>query len=305
MLTAENTLDLLTGHYYVNAHTPAYPAGEIRGQIGGAQIFRALMSGANEEPPVPTAASGRAIMALSADTSTMYYRLTVSDIMSITMAHIHQAPPGVNGPIVHWLYDPSGVNAPGGPFDPDNPVAGALPFSTADILNLVAGDYYVNVHTSSNPGGEIRGQLDPYQAATHYTAALSGDNEVPPVTTDAHGQAHFTLYPGMDALHYFITVSDIMSITMAHIHQAPLGVNGPVIHWLYDATGMNAPGGPWDEDNPIGGSLALTAEHLVDLLTRHYYVNVHTHHHTGGEIRGQVYALHRLYLPVIIQTGAE
>jgi hypothetical protein len=305
MLNAEHTLDLLTGYYYVNAHTPAHPAGEIRGQIGGVQIFRAPLSGANEDPVVTTDATGLAVMALSADTSTMYYRLQVSNIVSITMAHIHLAPPGVNGPIVHWLYDPSGVEAPGGPFDPDNPVAGSLPFTTTHILDLVAGDYYVNVHTSSNPGGEIRGQLRPYQAATHYTAALSGDNEVTPVTTDAQGLANFTLYPGMDTLHYFITVGDIMSITMAHIHKAPLGVNGPVVHWLYDAAGVNAQGGPWDEDNPIGGALKLDAEHLVDLLTRHYYVNVHTSSNPGGEIRGQIYGLYRLYLPTLLQIETQ
>ena len=299
-LNAEHTVDLLTGYYYVNAHTPAHPAGEIRGQIGGAQLFAAHLSGANEVPPVATAASGRAMMGLSADTSTLYYRLQVSDIVSITMAHIHEAPAGMNGPVVHWLYDPSGVNAPGGPFDGDNPVSGSLAFGTAHILDLVSGVYYVNVHTSSHPGGEIRGQLSPYEAATHYQAALSGANEEPPVVTNASGMANFTFYPGMDALHYFITVADISDITMSHIHKGWPGMNGPVVHWLYHAAGTNAQGGPWDEDNPIGGCLMFNAEHMVDLLTGYYYVNVHTSAYPAGEIRGQIGALYRTNTPAVV-----
>jgi hypothetical protein len=301
LLSAEHTVDLLTGYYYVNAHTPTYPGGEIRGQVGGARPFKARLSGTAEVPPVMTDASGRAVMALSADTTTMYYRLLVSNIISITAAHIHLAPALQNGPVIHWLYDPSGANAPGGSFDPDNPVSGSLPFGTAHILDLVAGDYYVNVHTTSYPAGEIRGQLGPYAAPRQYEAGLSGANEVPPVATDAHGMAHFTFYPGLDALHYFITVGDIENITMSHIHKGWPDENGPVVHWLYHNTGINAPGGPWDEDNPIGGCLMFTAEHLVDLLTGYYYVNVHTSQHPAGEIRGQISALYRSYLPLIFK----
>lgn len=100
-------------------------------------------------------------------------------------------------------------------------------------------------------------------------------------------------------LYYRLQVNDIVSITMAHIHRAPAGTNGPVVHWLYHNTGVNAPGGPFDADNPIGGSLLFNAEHMVDLLTGYYYVNVHTSNHPAGEIRGQIHGLHILYLPVI------
>ena len=50
------------------------------------------------------------------------------------------------------------------------------------------------MHTAENPGGEIRGQLFLDQDVT-FLALLSGDEEVPPVTTDARGLGlfHYTI----------------------------------------------------------------------------------------------------------------
>ena len=286
-LNAGHLLDLMSGYYYVNVHTAAYGGGEVRGQVGGASVFDARLSGAYEVPPVSTGAAGRAVMALSADASTMYYRVMVRDIVSITASHIHEAPPGENGGVAHGLYDGTG------PFDPDNPISGALPFGDQHVFALLRGDYYVNVHTPDNPGGEIRGQLHEKVPHTRYKAELSGDNVVDPVDTEANGEAHFTLFNGRNVLNYRITVSDIVSITAAHIHKAPEGENGGVVHPLYGGEQ------PFDPDNPIAGCLQFGAEHLVDLLTGYYYVNVHTAANPAGEIRGQIWPAHSQLLPVI------
>ena len=86
------------------------------------------------------------------------------------MAHIHLAPAGENGPIVVWLYPEApppqliegiftGVLATGtfGAEDLVGPLAGA---TMAELMEqLGPADAYVNVHTSANPAGEIRGQL--------------------------------------------------------------------------------------------------------------------------------------------------
>jgi hypothetical protein len=303
MLDAQSTLDLLSGFYYVNVHSQTYPAGEIRGQVGGVRLFHGSLSGDEEVPPVVTPASGMGVMALSADTGTLYYRLLVNEITGITQAHIHLGPRGVNGDIVHWLYDPAGVQAPGGPFDPGNPVSGSLAFTTENIMDLLVGDYYINVHTSAHPGGEIRGQIGPRTAPQSYLANLSGAEEVPPVSTAASGQARFTFFQDLDNLLYQVSVADITGITQAHIHLGPRGVNGDIVHWLYDPTGVQAPGNTFDPDNPVGGSIRLDAENLVDLLTRFYYVNVHTETYPAGEIRGQIFEHHQLMLPIIFRNG--
>lgn len=289
-LDAQSVLDLWSGYYYANVHTTDHPSGEIRGQVEGASLFDATLSGANEVPPNGSAGSGRGVLALSDDAAMLYYRVMVADIEHITASHIHNAPAGANGPVVFTLFGGSGT------FDPDNPVSGSVPMTDENVFDLIAGNYYINVHTSHLPAGEIRGQVMPYEGPAHLRADLAGDQEVPPVVTDASGHGHFTLDGGRNTLHYFVEVDDIDNVTASHIHKAPVGVNGPVVFPLY--TG----GGAFDPDNPIGGGVALGAEHLVDLLTAYYYVNVHTSDYPGGEIRGQIGALAERYesiLPVI------
>ena len=287
-LGAGHLLDLISGYYYANVHTAAHGPGEIRGQVGGASVFTAGLSGDNEVPPVETDAAGRAVMALSADASTMYYRLLVRDIVSITASHIHRGGPDENGPVVHGLYDGTG------PFDPDNPVSGALPFTDRDVFDLLQGNFYVNVHTEAHGPGEIRGQLGEHAPHTHYKAHLSGDAEVPPVDTEASGEAHFTLFNGRNVLVYRMMVSDIVSITASHIHSGWPDENGPVVHFLYDGSR------PFGPDQPVAGCLQFGAEHLVDLMTGYYYVNVHTEANPPGEIRGQIGSFRVNYMPALI-----
>ncbi len=69
-----------------------------------------------------------------------------------TMAHIHEAPPGENGPVVVPLEQ-----------DGDNTwvVPEGVHLTEAQLETLKEGNLYINVHTEENPGGEVRGQLNP------------------------------------------------------------------------------------------------------------------------------------------------
>jgi hypothetical protein len=142
------------------------------GQPAGPSTFVAHLSGAAEvaDPPVETRATGQAILRLSRDGTELDYRLIVANIQDVTMAHIHLAPAGVNGPVVAWLYPDgpppqllpgrsSGVLATGTIQASDlvGPLAGA---SLDDLVEaLRAGNAYVNVHTVAYPAGEVRGQI--------------------------------------------------------------------------------------------------------------------------------------------------
>jgi len=285
---AQSVLDLISGNYYVNVHTTDSPSGEIRGHVIGASPFAATLTGDQEVPAVNTDASGKAILAVNDDATKLHYRVMVSDILAITAAHIHKAAVGQNGSVIFPLYTGSGD------FDEDNPISGMLDLTDENIFDLLSGDYYINVHTTENPPGEIRGQIVPYAPAAHYGAQLSGDQEVPPVTTNAYGQGDFTLDSVRDTLHYYVTVSDITNITASHIHLGPAGQNGPVVFGLYSGGGM------FDPDHPIGSGVMLNAENLVDLLTGYYYVNVHTTGYPSGEIRGQIgLKMVHIYLPAV------
>ena len=78
--------------------------------------------------------------------------------------------------------------------------------------------------------------------ARNFVAHLIGENEVPPVDTDAEGEAIFHFTIAGDRLQYQINVAQIENIVAAHIHLAPKGVNGPVVATLY---GPKPPGEPW------------------------------------------------------------
>lgn len=141
-------------------------------KMGGQQVlnFRTHLSGDQEPTPVDTKATGQAIFQLSKDGTALSYKLIVANIENVTMAHIHVAPVGVNGGVVVWLYPstppPSlipgttnGILAEGVITTAD--LRGSLMGKNlSDLLDLmVAGQTYVNVHTTQNPGGEIRGQI--------------------------------------------------------------------------------------------------------------------------------------------------
>jgi hypothetical protein len=132
--------------------------------------FVAPLSGSQEVPPVDTNARGVATFELSKDGTELSYRLIVANIENVTMAHIHLAPAGQNGPVVVWLYPEgpppqlipgrtNGVLATGAITSNDlvGPLVGA---SLDDLLDEMRdGNTYVNVHTNQFPGGEIRGQI--------------------------------------------------------------------------------------------------------------------------------------------------
>jgi hypothetical protein len=126
--------------------------------------------------PADSRAQGQAIFRISADESSVDFRLIASNIDNAFMAHIHCGAAGSNGPIMIWLYPPSGTPGPAGS-GPQNGVLASGSFSPTGTCQgrtlldaMRAGLTYVNVHTNDGagtvntgpgdfPGGEIRGQL--------------------------------------------------------------------------------------------------------------------------------------------------
>ncbi|MDH3405051.1 MAG: CHRD domain-containing protein [Acidobacteriota bacterium] len=106
-----------------------------------------VADGSQQNPPVPTSATGTVRLGPNQPGGTSFWLEVVHDVPNPTAAHIHEAPPGSNGPIVVPLGDPTSPIVL-----PDVDMTGLLD-------ELFAGNLYVNVHTAANPGGEIRGQI--------------------------------------------------------------------------------------------------------------------------------------------------
>ena len=152
-------------------------------------------NGSQEVPPRDSQGQAQAIFHLAPDGQSIDYKLIAANIDNVFMAHIHMvttAPtaPGVNGPIVVWLYPSTavGVQAPlgGGRIQgviaegtitkddltgPLAPVNG-VPHELSDLIEAMrTGKAYVNLHTNDGvdptntgagdfPGGEIRANID-------------------------------------------------------------------------------------------------------------------------------------------------
>ena len=132
--------------------------------------FTTHLIGDQQNPPVQTLAQGQAIFTLSKDGQTLHYKLIAANIENITQAHIHLGPKGVNGPIVLWLYPaaPPPVLIPGrfdgvlaeGDVSSANLVGLLAGHPLSDLIDeMEAGNAYVNIHTTQQPVGEIRGQI--------------------------------------------------------------------------------------------------------------------------------------------------
>ena len=113
-------------------------------------------------------------------------------------------------------------------------------------------------------------------------SALSGDNEVPAVTTTATGDATFTAVG--TSLSYTVNVAGIDDATASHIHSGAAGANGGVIVSLFGgpATGAGFSGVLAE------GSVDVDESVLTEMRSGDTYVNVHTTLNGPGELRDQV-----------------
>jgi len=115
-----------------------------------AEKMKATLDGKSEVPPNASAGTGTADIDYDAATKKLSWKLIYSGLSGpATAAHFHgPAEPGKNAGV--------GVAIPNATA---SPVEGSATLTDAQAADLVAGMYYVNVHTAANPGGEIRGQV--------------------------------------------------------------------------------------------------------------------------------------------------
>ncbi len=235
--------------------------------LAAQNLFRATLEGGQEVPPVVTSAGGWGTLVLNLDTSVTYNVETWGLVG--TMAHIHVAPVGVPGGIL--------VTLVGGPTVWSGTSA---PLGAASVATLRAAGMYFNVHTTANPGGEIRGQI--LVSPVNYAASADSAQETPPNASVATATGTFTVNADR-TITYSISSTGITA-TMAHIHTAPPGVPGGILFTLLP--GPTA----W-----AGTTAALTEVQYETFQAGGMYINIHTTAFPGGEIRGQIFNVGESY----------
>lgn len=119
------------------------------------------LMGINEVPPNASIGHGMGNFTLNVATgeitafSGFYHDLTSES----SAAHFHRGPAGVNGPVVITLGHGGATSGlltlPGGPHF----------LTPADVVLMLNGGFYINLHSDNFPGGELRGQIVPAPAA--------------------------------------------------------------------------------------------------------------------------------------------
>lgn len=296
-----NTFELTDGQVdtlqaqglYVNIHTTAHAAGEIRGQLlpSADDYSMAFLTGANENPSVMTPAIGGVAATLSGNT------LTVSGSFSNLQgtiateiqggAHIHTGLAGRNGPIAFPLTLEINDDQTGAVL----PAAGnVFTLSDEQVAALDMQMLYVNIHSEFERSGEIRGQLLPYSVATFYVEASGHQARPVPVNTTGNGKLMLSLFAD-STLSVSGSIDDLQSPIATqiqgggHLHFGLAGQSGPIDFVLNlsieeDATGALL--------LPAENTVTLTGDQLESIYLREHYANFHTDAVPTGEIRGQV-----------------
>lgn len=115
-----------------------------------AEKMKATLDGKSEVPPNTSTATGTAEIDYDPASRKLSWKLTYSGLSGpVVAAHFHgPAEAGKNAGVAVPI-----LNAG------TSPVSGSATLTDAQAADLVAGKYYINVHTAANPAGEIRGQV--------------------------------------------------------------------------------------------------------------------------------------------------
>ena len=231
--------------------------------------YNVNLSGSQEVPAVNTMSMATAVVEIDEDLPAFSVSVDVSGLTDVTGVHVHDGGIDMNGPVAFPLTD-----AGDGTY-----VLAETNISPSNLDALTNGEWYLNVHTTANPNGEVRGQIVPDTTAV-VTFSLSGSQSVPAVDTMAMGSG-YALFDTTNNSVSLVAVTTLENATMAHIHSGFAGENGDVVVTLVES---ETTAGVWMTD----GSVALDEATASQLLAGGHYVNIHSEAFASGEIRGQI-----------------
>ncbi|MFZ1704688.1 MAG: DUF4331 family protein [Saprospiraceae bacterium] len=238
-------------------------------------LISSRLTGGNEVPAVTTNAIGVATITFNEEYTQATLNMTVSNLSSPFMGvHIHTGKAGTNGGVLYNLtsfYDAGRLTT-------------TLDITPADVAAFLDGSYYLNVHTSQNPAGEIRGQLA-LESAETFMASLDGSQENPSVNTTGKGLGSIIYTAHTNVMEISILASNLTGpITGIHLHNGSVGNNGPVVENL----------GTYLVGNTVIAKFAA-GSYISELRNGSLYINIHTEAYPSGEIRGQINATNGLF----------
>ena len=305
------------GDYYVNMHSTEYPGGFIRAQLKRAAVTRSMgiMLSANEVPPV--ANNNSAVSSVTAiavqDASGVFtsasvifdVNYTTDSAVTFTGLHIHKGGAGLNGPIeipTTVSSVPSEASGKGNlHYSVNANVASALVQDGLSGLFNNPGDYYINVHTTVNPGGTARAQLRTTDQLV-FPVTMLPSNEVPAIvgyaasglgqiTVNTIRRADGSVEAGIVSFDVNYRFPDSPTVTGLHIHDGTAAVAGPVtINTGLSGTNslVATPSGNVFKTVTVGDAAGVNTLNSIVRSPQNQYVNLHTSVYGSGIIRAQL-----------------
>jgi CHRD domain/Secretion system C-terminal sorting domain len=288
---------LKAGKFYLLIKTAASPNGALTSSLvanktdAAAQQtdrIRNEITGAQQVPANTSTGNGILDGVYERDKRLFSFRIDFNKLAgNVTAAHFHLGANGANGPVALDLVSlgfPTGVK--------DGTFIKAIVLTEEQGAALIAGKYYLNIHTDLFPNGELRSQLN-YRAAAPVpvtsptgkaSGTFSGAQQNPAVNTAATGKMEGIFDTYSRGFAFRIDFSGLSSpVTAAHFHGGAAGTNGAV---TLDLVPLGFPTGV--TNGSFVKFLHLTAAQAEDLKSGKMYVNIHTANNPGGEIRAQV-----------------
>ena len=245
--------------------------------VASPTLFVFQLSADQEVPPSGSTARGGCFGQLDQATRRLSLVCT-HNVQDPTVAHIHRGAPGENGTIIFDLGDPV------------SPIEATWNMTAAEMADLLAGNYYLNIHTGGRPAGEIRGQILE-RTVDSFNFVANGAQEVPPTDSTAVGNCFADLAD--NATFVYVQCShNVDQITDTHLHDAPPGVDGPIV---FD----------FPNTNQFSGNAPLTPRLVADFAAGFLYVNIHSTDYETGEIRGNLFGTAAPAVTTAIPTASE
>ena len=234
---------------------------ESTGPVAEMVNFNNVMLSSQQEVPENTSnASGTYSIQYDKTSNQLNYTINYTGTTPTAM-HFHKGDVGTAGGVEFEVAGPytSGMK-------------GTAKLTEAQEADLLAGKFYLNVHSANFAAGELRGQAVTEDKVVLSNIKLSGKQEVPANNSNGTGTFNGIYNKTTKKADYTITLNGLTATAM-HLHKAAPGANGDVV---MEVTGLK------------GTTSAFTAAQEADLLAGNLYLNVHSAAQPGGEVRGQV-----------------
>jgi hypothetical protein len=240
--------------------------------------FTNVQLASNQEVPTNTSsATATANVVYEKNSNTLTYTINFTGLTPTAM-HFHKGTIGISGGVELEVK---------GPYT--NGMTGTLKLTDAQETDLLAGLWYLNVHSASYAGGEIRGQIVSNNLIVISNVALNSKQEVPQNTSTATAVFNGLFDKTTKKITYSLNTNGFTP-TVLHLHTGEVGVSGPV------SIALAIAGGTTD---------ALTTTQEADLLAGKIYVNMHSAAYAGGEIRGQITTQNQLVYALTANSANE